>query len=186
MRKNIGVHTFLYPQPVLMIATFDKDGNPDCMNAAWGGISDTNKITIAISASHKTTKNILKTKAFTISPATKKYVKECDYLGIASGNDIKDKLKACGLHATKSELVNAPIIEEFPLTLICKLVSYDTTNEILVGEIIDISVDEAILTNNKIDVDKLEPISFDPVNNAYLLVKEKVGNAFKDGLMFKK
>ena len=186
MKQSVGKKPLIYPMPVLMIATYNDDGTVDLMNAAWGSVADYEKIAISLAEEHLTYKNILRNKAFTVAIGIKEYVKECDYLGIASGNDIKDKLKACGLHATKSELVNAPIIEEFPLTLICKLVSYDTTNEILVGEIIDISVDEAILTNNKIDVDKLEPISFDPVNNAYLLVKEKVGNAFKDGLMFKK
>ena len=92
MRKDFGVKTYLYPQPVLMIATFDENKNPDCMNAAWGAISDFNKVSIALSAEHKTVKNILKTKAFTISPATKKFVKECDYLGIASGNTVLNKL----------------------------------------------------------------------------------------------
>lgn len=184
MRKDLGVKTYLYPQPVLMIASYDKEGNPDCMNAAWGAISDMNKVSIALSAFHKTTKNILLTKAFTVSPATLKYAKECDYLGIASGNDVTNKLKICGLHVIKSNKVNAPLIEEFPLTLECKLLSYDKESEIMVGEIVNVTVDESILTNGKIDPDKLEAISFDPANASYLLVKGKVGNAFKDGKSF--
>lgn len=181
MRKDLGVKTFIYPQPVLMIATYDENKNPDCMNAAWGGISDSNKISIALSAFHKTTKNILLNKAFTVSPATKKYVKECDYLGIASGNTVKDKLNVCNFHTVDSKIVNAPLIEELPLTLECQLLNYDENTEILTGEILNVSVDESILTKGKIDPNKLEAIAFDPANASYLLVKGKVGNAFQDG-----
>lgn len=181
MRKDFGVKTYLYPQPVLMIATFDENKNPDCMNAAWGAISDFNKVSIALTAEHKTVKNILKTKAFTVSPATKKFVKECDYLGIASGNTVLNKLEVANFHIMESKFVNAPLIDELPLTLECKLINYDEKSEILVGEIINVSVDESILTDNKIDPNKLEAISFDPANASYLLVKGKVGNAFKDG-----
>ncbi len=181
MRKDFGVKTFIYPQPVLMIATYDENKNPDCMNAAWGGISDSNKISIALSAFHKTTKNILLNKAFTVSPAIKKYVKECDYLGITSGNTVKDKLKVCNFHTVDSKFVNAPLIEELPLTLECQLLNYDENTEILTGEILNVSVDESILTKGKIDPNKLEAIAFDPANASYLLVKDKVGNAFQDG-----
>ena len=181
MRKDLGVKSYIYPQPVLMIATYDENKNPDCMNAAWGAMSDNNKVTIALSNDHKTTKNILLTKAFTVSPATLKYVKECDYLGIVSGNKVKNKLEACNFHATPSRFVNAPLIDELPLSLECKMLSYDENTEILVGEILNVSVEESILTDGKIDPDKLEAISYDPANFAYLLVKGKVGNAFKDG-----
>ena len=186
MRKDFGTKTWIYPQPVLMIASYDEKGRADCMNAAWGAISDTNKISIALSAFHKTVKNILVKRAFTVSPAVKKYVKECDYLGIASANDVNNKLEVCGLHERKSEHVDAPLIEEFPLTLECKLLSYDEKSEIMVGEIVNVSADETILTDGKIDPNKLEAISFDPANSAYLLVKGKVGNAFKDGKEFLK
>ena len=102
MRKNLGVKTLLYPQPLIMIASYDENDNPDCMNAAWGAISDTNKISIAVSKEHKTTSNILLKKAFTVSPGIKKYVKECDYLGIVSGNNVKNKLEVCNFHTKKN------------------------------------------------------------------------------------
>ena len=186
MRKNFGAKTWIFPQPVLMIATYDEKGVPDCMNAAWGGITDYNKISIALASDHKTTKNILLKKAFTVSSATRKYVKECDYLGIVSGNDVSNKLELCNFHTKKSEFVDAPIIEELPLTLECKLISIDPETEIVTGEIVNVSVEESILTEGKIDPEKLEAISYDSVNFAYLLVKEKVGNAFKDGKALKK
>lgn len=181
MRKNLGVKTLLYPQPVIMIASYDENDNPDCMNAAWGAISDYNKISICVSKDHKTTSNILLKKAFTVSPGIKKFVKECDYLGIVSGNNVKNKLEVCNFHTRKSELVNAPLIEEFPLTLECKLISYNEEAEMLVGEILNVTADESILTDGKVDISKLEPISYDPDNFTYLLVNDEVGKAFKDG-----
>ena len=186
MRKDFGVKTYLYPQPVLMIATFDREGNPDCMNAAWGGISEEDQISICLSANHKTVKNILETKAFTISCATKKYVKECDYLGIASGNVVKNKLEKVGFHVEKAAHCNAPIIKELPLTIECEFISYNEETCIMKGKILNVSADESILTDGKIDVNKLEPISFDAANAKYRLIKDVVGSAFSDGKEFLK
>lgn len=186
MRKNFGAKPFLYPQPVLIIATYDKDGTPNAMNAAWGGISDMTRISICLSAGHKTVKNILDRGAFTVSMADAAHVVECDYVGIVSANKVPDKLAKAGFHTTKSEFVDAPIIEELYMALECKLVSYDPESELLVGEIINVCADEKILSEDgKIDPSKFDPISFDPVNNAYLKLGEKVGNAFKDGLRLK-
>lgn len=186
MRKNFGAKPFLYPQPVLIIATYDKDGTPNAMNAAWGGISDMTQISICLSAGHKTVKNILDRGAFTVSMADAAHVVECDYVGIVSANKVPDKLAKAGFHTTKSEFVDAPIIEELYMALECKLVSYDPESELLVGEIINVCADEKILSEDgKIDPSKFDPISFDPVNNAYLKLGEKVGNAFKDGLRLK-
>lgn len=186
MRKNFGVKTYLYPQPVLMIGTYDENNVPDCMNAAWGGISEEDQISICLSKEHKTVKNILINKAFTVSCATKKTVKECDYLGIVSGNVIKNKIEKVNFHSFKSEFVNAPIFKELPLTIECEFISYDENTSIMKGRIINVSADESILCDNKIDVNKLEAISFDPANAKYLLVKEEVGNAFRDGKEFLK
>lgn len=183
MRKNFGAKPYLFPQPVLIIASYDKEGNANAMNAAWGGISDTTQIAISLSAGHKTVKNILHRGAFTVSMADAAHVIECDYVGIVSANNEPDKLVKAGFHTIKSEFVDAPIIEELYMSLECKLVSYDKETEILVGEIINVSADEKILSDKgKIDPSKLNPISFDPVNNAYLKLGDKVGNAFKDGL----
>ena len=186
MRKNFGAKPYTYPQPVLIIASYDENGTADAMNAAWGGISDDTQISMCLSAGHKTMKNILKRKAFTVSMADAAHVTECDYVGIVSANDVPDKLSRTGFHTTKSEFVDAPLIDELPMSLECRLVSYDEESCRLIGEIVNVSTDERILgENGKIDPAKLQPITFDPVNNAYLRLGEKVGNAFKDGVKLK-
>lgn len=186
MRKNFGAKPYTYPQPMLIIAAYDENGTPDAMNAAWGGISDDTQISMCLSAGHKTVKNIQARKAFTVSMADAAHVVACDYVGIVSGNKVPDKFEKAGFHATKSEFVDAPLIDELPMTLECTLVSYDPETCRLVGEIVNVSADERILDENgKIDPAKLEPITFDPVNNAYLKLGEKVGNAFKDGMQLK-
>lgn len=186
MRRNFGAKPYLYPQPVLIIATYGEDGTPDAMNAAWGSISDMNQIVMYLSASHKTVKNILARKSFTVSMADADHVAACDYVGIVSGNDVPDKLTRAVFHTTKSELVDVPLIDELPMALECRLVSFDKEAELLVGEIVNVCADERILgENGKIDPVKLRPISFDPVNNEYLVLGEKVGNAFQDGKKLK-
>lgn len=186
MRKNFGAKPYTYPQPVLIIASYDENNTADAMNAAWGGISDDTQISMCLSAGHKTVKNILVRKAFTVSMADAEHVVECDYVGVVSGNDVPDKLEKAGLHTAKAEFVDAPLIEELPMTLECRLVSYDEESCRLVGEIVNVSAEESILNEDgKIDPAKLNPITFDPVNNTYLRLGEKVGNAFRDGLKLK-
>lgn len=186
MRKNFGTKPITYPQPVFIIAAYGEDGIPNAMNAAWGGISEEKEISMCISARHKTTKNILASGAFTVSMADVKHVVECDYLGIVSGNDIPDKFARAGFHATRSEFVNAPLIDELPMAVECKLIRYEEESCRLVGEIVNVCADERVLdTEGKIDPTKLCPITFDPMNNAYLVVGERVGNAFKDGRKLK-
>ena len=182
MRKNFGAKSWLYPMPVLIIGTYDESGTPDAMNAAWGMISDTDKVTICLDASHKTVKNILVKKDFTVSMADAKNVIAADYVGIVSGNDVPDKVAKTGWHVTKSEFVDAPIFEELPMTLECKMISYDEETELMTGEIVNICVDESILgEDGKIDLTKFQPITYDPVHHDYLTLGAKVGNAFKDG-----
>lgn len=186
MRKNFGVKPCMYPMPVLMIATYGEDGTPDIMNAAWGGISEENQISICISADHKTTKNILFRKAFTVSPATAKYVAECDYVGIVSGSDVPDKFARAGFHAEKSEFVDAPLVRELPMAVECRLLSYDEESCRLVGEIVNVSADESVLNDSgKVDPDKLAPITYDPMNHVYLKLGEAAGKAFSDGKKLK-
>lgn len=181
MRKNFGSKPFVYPQPVFIISTYDENGIVDAMNAAWGCIADYKKIGMYLDARHKTVKNILFKKAFTVSMATVDYVVESDYVGIVSGNDVPNKVDIAGWHTMKSEFVDAPIIEELPLTLECEFESYDEESELMIGKIINVSADESILTNDKIDPSKLNPITYDPVNHKYIALGEIVGNAFKDG-----
>ena len=185
MRKSFGAKTWLYPMPVLIIGTYDENGSPDAMNAAWGGIYDTNQIMICLANDHKTTENIKKTGAFTVSFATAKTVAPCDYVGIESANDEPEKFKKAGFHATKSETVNAPIIDELPMTVECKLIKFNEDG-ICVGEIVNISVDEKILDENgKVDAKKLDPIIYDSVTHAYWNFGNKVGRAFSDGKALK-
>ena len=186
MRKNFGAKPYTYPQPVFIIGTYDENGTPDAMNAAWGGITESTEITICVDASHKTAKNFQKTGAFTVSMADAAHVVECDYVGVVSANDVPDKVEKAGFHVTKSEFVNAPLFDELPMALECKVMSYDEESCRLVGEIVNVSVDECVLNENgKVDPAKLRPITFDPMNNAYLVLGEKVGNAFRDGLKLK-
>ncbi len=182
MRKNFGAKPWTYPQPVFIIATYGEDGTPDAMNAAWGGISDDTQLSICLGANHKTTANILARKAFTVSMATADQLVPCDYVGIASANTVPDKLAKTGWHTTRSAFVDAPLIDELPMAVECRLVSYDPESCHLVGEIVNVSADESVLDEaGKIDPDKLQPILFDPIHNAYRKLGEKAGNAFRDG-----
>ena len=183
MRKNFGAKPWSYPQPVFIVATYDEEGTPDAMNAAWGGIDLDDQINLCLSAGHKTVKNLLATKAFTVSMGTVEQLVACDYVGIVSGNKEPDKFAKAGFHATKSEFVNAPLIDELPMAIECELISYDSETCHLVGRIINVSADESVLDEKgKIDPAKLRSITFDPVHNDYLVIGEKVGNAFKDGV----
>ena len=168
MRKDFGAKPTVYPMPVLMIATYSDDGTPDVMNAAWGMITDASEITISLSE-HKTTENLRKKGAFTVSMATEETVVACDYVGIVSAKDEPDKFAKAGFHAVKSGKVDAPLIEELPMALECTVKSYE----------------DGIFTDGKIDPAKLKPITFDPVNNAYIGLGQKVGNAFQDGKKLK-
>lgn len=185
MRKNFGAKPWFYPLPVLMIGTYDEDGTPDAMNAAWGGLYDADKIVLCLSEGHKTTMNIKMKGAFTVSFADAVHVTEADYVGMESANQVKDKLAKAGLHTLKSEYVDAPIIDEFPLTLECRLLKM-TEDGNIIGQIVNISADERIIgEDGKIDASLLQAISFDPVHNVYLKLGEKVGNAFQDGAKLK-
>lgn len=179
MRKDFGGKPYLYPQPVMIVATYNDDGTANAMNAAWGGICGANKIIIDLS-SHRTTDNILKNKEFTVSVADEAHLVEADYVGIVSGNDVPNKLEKAGLNTVKSNFVNAPIIEEFPIALECRLL--DVTDYGIVGEIVNVSIDERVLNDKgTVDIDKLGAIAFDGMNSAYVKIGKKVGNAFIDG-----
>lgn len=182
MRKNFGAKPYTYPQPVFILAAYGEDGTPCAMNAAWGGISDDNELSMCISAGHKTTKNILAKGAFTVSMATVKYLAACDYVGIVSGNTVPDKFEKAGFRAVKSAFVDAPLIEELPVAVECRLKSYDENTCRMVGEIVNVSVDESVLDENgNVDVAKVRPITFDPFNNTYVALGEIAGKAFHDG-----
>ena len=185
MRKNFGPKCWLYPMPVLIVGSYDENGVPNAMNAAWGGIYDTNLVMVCLADDHKTTDNIKKSGAFTLSFATAKTVAPCDYVGIVSANDIPDKFDRAGFHATESEFVNAPLIDELPMAVECRLLKFNEDG-ICIGEIVNISAEESILDENgKVDAKKLDPIIYDSVSHAYWSFGEKVGSAFCDGKSIK-
>lgn len=181
-RVNFGPQHYLYPMPVLIIGTYDENGRPDAMNAAWGCITDDHEISINL-GSHQTTKNLAVTGAFTVSMGTVDTVVACDYVGLVSAAKDPDKFEKAGFHAVRSEFVNAPLIAELPMALECKVKSF--TDGILVGEIVNVTAEERILTDGKIDPKKLQPISYDTVQKAYLSLGEKVGNAYSDGFQLR-
>lgn len=187
MRKDFGKKTWLFPMPTLIIGTYDENDVPDAMNAAWGSIYDYNQITISLGA-HVTTDNIRKNKAFTVSIATKKTIVASDYVGLVSLSKDKNKLQKAGLHPFKSNKVHAPMFEEYPLTLECEMISLDGNmgeGGTLIGEIVNVSIDESVMTNGQLDMKKLEPVAFDTFNGKYVVMCEVVADAFKVGLNLK-
>ena len=181
MKKSLGANPCIYPQPVLIIATFNDDGTANAMNAAWGGVCDYKKVSMILDKGHKTVKNMLERKALTVSIADLPHLAQADYLGIASGNTVADKVKKAGLSWVKSETVDAPVIAELPLTLECRLESYDEKTERAVAEVVNTLADESILTDGKIDLAKFRPLTFDAFNRAYVALGDTVGEAFSAG-----
>ena len=179
-RKNFGSSHALVttPQPCVMIATWDKDHNPDVMMAAWAGQLDYTKIVISLSK-HKTTDNLTETGSFTVSFADERTVAESDYFGLVSGNDVPDKVAKVGFTVTPSPNVDAPIINEYPLTLECRVVSFE--DGMLIGEVVNQSADESIRTDGKVDLAKLKPIVFDAASMCYRALGDSVGQAWGAG-----
>ena len=185
MRKNFGKKTWLYPMPVLIVTTYNEDGTPNAMNAAWGGVYDTDQIMLCLSQDHRTTGNIRARGAFTVSIADAAHAEACDYVGMVSGRKVPDKLARAGLHTERAETVDAPVIRELPLALECRLVRFNEDG-ICIGDIVNVSVDESVLgENGKVDVRKVRPITFDPFNNTYVALGETVGDAFSAGKSLK-
>ena len=182
-RKNFGPNHALVttPQPCVMVATWDKDHTPDVMMAAWAGQYDNKQIVISMSR-HKTTDNIEQTGAFTVSFADIRTVAESNYFGLVSGHKVPDKVARVGFTATPSPNVDAPIINEYPLTLECKVVSWQ--DGILIGEVVNMSADESILTDGKVDLEKLQPIVFDAASVTYRAIGDVVGQAWGSGKKF--
>lgn len=184
MRKNLKITEGIFPMPVLMITTYNEDGTVDVMNAAWGTMFERDQVILNLTESHKTVKNIRRTKAFTVSIANAKNVIAADYFGVVSGNNTPDKFEKSGLTTTKSDNVNAPIINEFPICLECELLE-GASNWGIVGKVINVTADESVMDEDNVDISKVEAIAFDPYTHGYYKVTERVGNAFKDGLQLK-
>ena len=178
-----GKKSTITPEGVFIIGTYDENGIPNAMNAAWGMQSEMGEITLML-GKHKTTENFEKTGAFTVAFGTADTVLISDYFGVESGKNV-NKIERAGCHVHKSKHVNAPIIEEYPLTLECRVKSWDPGTGYLIGEIVSSQADESILTDGRVDLGKLRPIIFDPSFGAYRVVGEVVGKAFSDGLKLK-
>ena len=177
MRKNFGVKTWLYPQPVMMVATYNEDGTENVMTAAWGGIADEDKVLIDMS-DHRTTENIARTGAFTIACGDAEHVVACDYVGMVSGNQVPDKFARAGFTGTRSEFVNAPVINELSVTLECELLKVEEDGRYL-GKIVNVSCDEKYLGKDGLpDLSRFTPIAFDPVHLTYLALGQQAGSAF--------
>lgn len=184
MKKDLGVKPYLFPMPVLMIATYGDDGTVDVMNMAWGGICAENMVSLNIDADHKTAKNIKKRGAFTLSIADVPHIQAAGFFGIASGNKMEDKFSRSGLTAVKSEKVDAPVVQEFPLTLECKVVEdkMEVYGHHVLGEIVGVLADESVLDETgKVDASKLNAFVFDQFRSGYYAIGEKVGQAWHTG-----
>lgn len=184
MKKSIGTKTIAYPTPVFVIGTYDKEGKPNAMTVAFGGISCSSPPCVSISLRDATYShgNIMDKKAFTVNIPSEAYIKEADYFGIASGKN-EDKFAATRLTPVKSELVNAPYIEEFPLVLECKLVNALELglHTHFTGEVMDIKVDENLFNNGKPDIEQIQPILHDLASVSYYGIGKKLGKAFSIG-----
>lgn len=186
MRKNLGAKPYILPQPIFIISAYDENGNPDVMTATWGGISNEREITICISSERKTLKSIMLHGEFTVSLGDASQVAACDYVGIQSGNKVTNKFEKSGFHAMKAEFVNAPLIKELPFALECKVKSYDAKEWRMIAEIVNVSVEESILDEKgSVNLENFAPLVFDQLNRNYHKIGEKVGDAFKDGLILR-
>lgn len=189
MKKELGVCPAVFPMPVLMIATYCEDGSVDVMNMAWGGICDSKMVALNISEEHCTSSNIKARRAFTLSIADIAHIKESDFFGIASATKMHDKFDRSGLHAVKSKHVDAPVVEEYPLTLECKVVEMQNciSGFRVVGEIVNVLADESVLDENgKVDPAKLHAFAFDQFQNGYYAIGEKIAKAWDIGAVLMK
>lgn len=188
MRKKLNITEGIFPMPVLMIASYNEDGSVNVMNAAWGTMQERDHVALNLTETHKTVKNIKARGAFTVSIADAAHVLEADYLGVVSGNRVTNKFENSGLTASKAEIVDAPVINEFPLCLECEFVEYQNGEYGcgVIGKVVNVTADESVMVGDKIDMSLVNAIAFDPYTHGYYKVTERVGNAFKDGLQLKK
>lgn len=187
MRVKLNITEGIFPMPVLMVATYNEDGSVNVMNAAWGTMQERGTVALNLTETHKTVINIKEKKAFTVSIADAAHVVEADYFGVESGNKVPNKFEKSGLTASKAEFVDAPVINEFPICLECEFIEYQS-NEYgvgVIGKVVNITADESVMVDGKVDMSLVNAIAFDPYTHGYYRVSERVGEAFKDGLKLK-
>ena len=187
MRQKLNLTEGIFPMPVLMVATYNEDGSVNVMNAAWGTMQERGHVALNLTETHKTVENIKATGAFTVSVADVKHMVEADYLGDVSGHQVPNKFEKTGLSAEKSELINAPIVNEFPLCLECEFVEYQHNDYGVgvIGKVVNVTADESVMVDGKVDMNLADAIAFDPYTHGYYRVHDRVGEAFKDGLKLK-
>ena len=188
MRKKLKITEGIFPMPVLMVATYNEDGSVNVMNAAWGTMQERGNVVLNLTETHKTVKNIKARGAFTVSIADAAHVVEADYFGVESGNRVLKKFENSGLTASRSEILDAPVINEFPLCLECEFIEYQNGKYGcgVIGKVVNVTADESVIADSKIDMSLVNAIAFDPYTHGYYKVKERFGEAFKDGLQLKK
>ena len=188
MRKQLNLTEGIFPMPVLMVATYNPDGSVDVMNAAWGTMQERGVVALNLTETHKTVQNIKARGAFTVSIADAAHVVEADYFGVVSAKNEPNKFGNSGLAAEKSDLIDAPVIREFPLCLECEFIEYqaDEYGIGVIGKVLRITADERVMDGDKVDMSKVDAIAFDPYTHGYYRVSERVGEAFRDGLKLKK
>ena len=186
--KSFGQKPWMLPQPVLIIGTYNNDGTPNAMNAAWGGQWDAKEIMISM-GKHATTENLSRCEEFTVAFATKDTMVASDFVGIVSAKNDSEKMQKTGWTATKAENVNAPVFTDFPMTMECRILrKIDESEEgyYIVAEIVNILVDEAYIgEDGKPDVEKMQLITYEPIRHGYVELGKRVGNAFSDGKKLK-
>lgn len=188
MKRSIQQTASIFPMPVLLVATYNEDGSVNVMNAAWGTMQERDHVVLNLAETHKTVQNIKARKAFTVSIADAAHYVEADYFGVVSGNSTPNKFEASGLTATRSNLVDAPVINELPICMECEFVEYQDSiyGCGVIGKVVNTLVDESVMRGSAVDIAKLEAIAFDPFTHGYNKIGERVGDAFRDGLKLKK
>ena len=188
MRTKLNNTDGIFPMPVLMIATYNEDGSVNVMNAAWGTMQDRDRVVLNLSESHKTMQNMRARGAFTVSIADADHVVEADYFGVETGNRVSDKLAVSGLTASRAEMVDAPVINEFPICMECEFIEFQGGKYGcgVIGRVVNVTADEKVMVDGKIDMSLVNAIAFDPYTHGYYKVTDRVGEAFKDGLKLKK
>ena len=184
MKKDLGAVQAVFPMPVLMVAAYNDDGTPNVMNAAWGMICEQDQIALFLDPEHKTTKDMRARKAFTVALADRAHMAEADFFGIASGRDMTDKFARTGMTAVKSEKVNAPIIEDFPITMECELAEVVAAEHFsaVIGRIVNVKVEESLLTEDgEVDVSRLDAILFDQFGRSYYATGDRIAGAWDIG-----
>lgn len=186
MKKDLGIKPYIMPMPVLIVGTYNEDGSADAMNAAWGTLCEMDTVALYLSAGHKTVENIRARKAFTVAVADEKHLVAADYVGLVSAHTEKRKMEKAGFTVFKSARVDAPIIEELPLTLECELDYIDDKSGCVYGRVVNVIADEEVLDEGgNVDLNKLKPISYDPASRSYFTMGGKAGKAFGAGAVLK-